>query len=98
MDDFKALVNGYLFEVKERGKKSKVYKSYQLTGLRLAELLEDNGHKSLYIKLAKEYPPEKLLGLAKRINENHDVKNKGAYFMSAFFNKDKGNENFNHRQ
>lgn len=87
MEDFRSLSEGYISNAKERGKKSRVYKSYQLTGLRLAELLEDNSHKSLYIKLAKEQPAEKLLGLAGRIAENHDIKNKGAYFMSVFFNE-----------
>jgi len=97
MEDFQALSAGYLFKVKERGRKSKVYKSYQLTGLRLAEFLEDDGHKSLYIKLAKEYPAEKLLGLAKRIADNHNIKNKGAYFMSVFFDK-KDVANINNQQ
>lgn len=85
MDDFKSLSQGYLFEVKERGKRSRVYKSYQLTGLRLSELLEDENHKSLYIKLAKKHNAAKLLGLAGRIAENNKIKNKGAYFMSVLY-------------
>lgn len=88
MEDFKALSEGYLSELQERGKKSKVYQPHQLIGLKLAELLRDDQHKSLYIRMAKEHPADKLLGLAKRIAENHGVKNKGAYFMSAFFNKE----------
>ena len=73
----------YLEELKRRSKKSRVYKSYQLTGLEIANILEDWQHKSLYIKLAKEYGNQ-LLGVAKSIAEKRDVKNKGAYFMKIY--------------
>ena len=43
----------YLETLKERAKKSRVYKSYQFIGLTIAQLLNDEKHKSLYIKLAK---------------------------------------------
>lgn len=72
----------YLFSLRERSQKSKVYQPFQLIGLQLAELLEDERHKSLYIKLAKEHQAEYLLGLAKRVAENNTIKNKGAYFMT----------------
>ena len=36
----------YLEILKERGKQSHVYKKYQLTGLLIAQLLEDEKHKS----------------------------------------------------
>lgn len=67
--------------LKKRAKESKVYAPHQLTGLILAEILEDEQHKSLYIKLAKEYDADKLIKLAKSIAEKKDIKNKGAYFM-----------------
>ena len=86
VEDFKKLSQDYLFEIKARSKKSKVYKSYQLLGLQLAEILEDERHKSLYIKLAKKFDGSKLLSLAKKISENKSVKNKGAYFMKIFYN------------
>jgi predicted RND superfamily exporter protein len=71
----------YMDALKERSKTSKVYKKYQMTGLTLSEILEDNKHKALYIKLAKEQDEQKLMELAKKVAENKNVKNKGAYFM-----------------
>jgi len=65
----------------KRAKESKVYTSHQLTGLLLAEILKDEGHKSLYIKLAKEHGSDKLIKLAKSVAERKNVKNMGAYFM-----------------
>jgi len=72
---------GYLETLKERAKTSRVYKKYQLTGLLIAEILGDDRHKSLYIKMAKEKNQQKLLRLAKEVAERKNVKNRGAYFM-----------------
>ncbi len=74
----------YLEKIKERRKKSRVYTSYQSTGLYLANILGDKKHKSLYIKLAKENNQEKLVNLAKRVVERKNISNKGAYFMRIF--------------
>lgn len=71
----------YLKLLKERAKKSRVYKKYQFTGLLIAELLNDNKHKSLYIKLVKKHNNEHLLDIAKDVAERKNIKNKGAYFM-----------------
>lgn len=71
----------YFKKLKERAKKSHVYRKYQLIGLEIAQILGDEKHKSLYIKLAKERSAEKLLRLAKEIAERKNVENKGAYFM-----------------
>ncbi len=73
----------YLEIIKERGRQSRVYKKYQLIGLEIAQLLNDENHKSLYIKLAKEYGSEKIFILAKDVSERKKVKNKGAYFMKV---------------
>lgn len=75
----------YFEELKRRSRESKVYKSYQLTGLEIANILEDWSHKSLYIKLAKQYG-EGLMPLAKSVAEKKDVRNKGAYFMKVLKN------------
>lgn len=75
----------YLELLKERAKKSKVYSPHQMTGLMLAEILGDEKHKSLYIKLAKKYKADKLLTLAKSVAERKNVKNKGAYFMRLLY-------------
>ncbi len=77
----------YLEVLKERAKKSRVYRKYQMTGLRLSELLKDEKHKALYIKLAKEYDENRLLDTARRVADKLNVKNKGAYFMRVFFGK-----------
>ncbi len=76
----------YLSLIKERVKKSRITKPYQMAGLVLAEILEDESHKSLYIKLAKEYNGDFLISLAKDIADRPRVKNKGAYFMKVFYN------------
>ena len=71
----------YLEILKERSKTSRVYRKYQLTGLLIAQLLDDDTHKSLYIKLAKNYNEQKLIALAKDVSERKNIRNKGAYFM-----------------
>ncbi len=81
----------YLDLLKDRAKKSKVYSSHQMTGLMIAEILKDEKHKALYIKLAKEHPAGKLMTLAKSVAERKNVINKGAYFMKLLYD----GENFN---
>ncbi len=71
----------YLETLKERAKKSRVYRKYQMTGLLIAHLLNDEKHKSLYIKLAKEHDNQHLLGIAKDVSERKKIQNKGGYFM-----------------
>ncbi len=73
----------YLQTLKERGQKSRVYKSYQFVGLTISQILEDEKHKSLYIKLAKKHPSDDLLRMAKDVVERKKVRNKGAYFMKV---------------
>ena len=71
----------YMKELEKRGKESHVYRKYQLVGLEISQILEDEKHKALYIKLAKEKSGERLLRLAKEVADRQNVKNKGAYFM-----------------
>ncbi|KKS87725.1 hypothetical protein A2116_01325 [Candidatus Jorgensenbacteria bacterium GWA1_49_17] len=71
----------YLDLLKERKTDSRVYFHHQSVGLELAETLEDKGHKSLYMKLAKDYDAQALLELAKDVAMRSNVQNKGAYFM-----------------
>ena len=70
----------YLALLKDRAKESHVYKKFQLIGLEVAQFLEDEAHKSLYIKLAKTHGI-RILRLAKDVAERKNVANKGAYFM-----------------
>ncbi len=79
--------SGYLRKLKERAKKSHVYRKHQLIGLQISQILGDEKHKSLYIKLAKERNAEKLLRLAKEVAEKKSVKNRGAYFMTILKKK-----------
>ncbi|MDR3401420.1 MAG: hypothetical protein P4L99_02890, partial [Chthoniobacter sp.] len=51
-------------------------------GLEMSQLLRDERHKALYIKLAKDGNPDKMLALAKDVATREAVKNKGAYFMA----------------
>mgnify|MGYP006284201521 CR=1 FL=1 len=78
------LPEDYLKTLKERKKQSKVYVQFQDVGLTLAEILSDQKHKALYIKLAKEHDKDKLLRIAKQVAEKKDIKNKGAYFMRVW--------------
>jgi hypothetical protein len=75
--------DAYVAELKRRGKESHVYRKYQLIGLEISQILDDEKHKALYIKLAKEDTGNRLLGLAKDVAERSNIKNKGAYFMSV---------------
>lgn len=79
-----AFAPSFLEELRKRGQESKVYKEFQLTGLLLAELLGDEKHKSLYIRLAKTAPKTRLIALAKDVSERRGIKNKGAYFMRVW--------------
>ncbi|RMD59134.1 hypothetical protein D6833_11915, partial [Candidatus Parcubacteria bacterium] len=63
--------------------KSRVYRDYQLVGLEIAQILQDESHKSFYIKLAKERNPALLLALAKDIAQKPGIKNRGAYFTKV---------------
>jgi hypothetical protein len=72
----------YVAELKRRGKESHVYKKYQLLGLEISQILADEKHKALYIKLAKDNDADALMRLAKDIAGRANVKNKGAYFMT----------------
>jgi hypothetical protein len=73
----------YLEELARRGKESHVYRKYQLIGLEISQVLSDEKHKALYIKLAKEHDADALLRLAKDIATRGAVNNKGAYFMAV---------------
>jgi hypothetical protein len=66
--------DNYLKKLRQRGKDSHVYRKYQLLGLEIAQILGDEKHKALYIKLAKE---------------RKNVKNKGAYFMRVITDEKK---------
>ncbi len=77
----------YIKNLKKRGKESHVYRKFQLIGLEIAQLLNDNEHKSLYIKLAKEKNPETLLAIAKDVAERKNIENKGGYFMKILQTK-----------
>lgn len=76
----------YLKELERRGKESHVYRKYQLLGLEISQILQDEKHKALYIKLAKEMDGDRLMGLAKEVADRQNIKNKGAYFMSLLHN------------
>ena len=55
----------YIAELGRRAKESHIYRNYQLTGLEIADILGDRPHKALYIKMAKDGNPRRLLAIAK---------------------------------
>lgn len=71
----------YFELIKDRAKKSRVYKKFQLTGLMISQILNDDSHKSLYIKMSQKYDNNELIRLAKDVAERRGIKNRGAYFM-----------------
>jgi hypothetical protein len=87
MENIKEIAPEYLEKLGDRAAKSRVYQSHQLIGLQLADILEDQKHKALYMRLAKQHKTQDLLEVAKKIAESDKIQNKGAYFMKVFFNK-----------
>jgi hypothetical protein len=83
-DELKPQFNAYLDRLRERGKESHIHSRHQMIGLMIADTLEDQKHKALYIKMARDENGEKMLYLAKSIAENSSVVNKGAYFMRVW--------------
>ena len=77
----------YMDELQRRSRESRVYKQYQMIGLLIAEALDDEAHKSLYIKLAKEHDGDELLQIAKDVADRKGIDNKGAYFMKILESK-----------
>jgi hypothetical protein len=84
MDGDAPQFNAYLDRIRERAKKSRIHSRHQMIGLMVADTLEDQAHKALYIKMARDENGEKMLYMAKSIAENSKVKNKGAYFMKVW--------------
>ena len=84
MRPLKESSDSYFKELEQRAKKSRAFTLHQLIGLEISTLLDDQRHKSLYIKLAKEYDASHLLQLAKSVAEKRNVTNPGAYFMKVF--------------
>jgi hypothetical protein len=83
------LAASYLKKLQQRAKESHVYSKYQLLGLEIAHILEDEKHKALYIKLAKERGGDTLMRLAKEVAERKNIRNKGAYFMKVIASEPK---------
>lgn len=75
------LEKDYLKTIIERKRQSHVFKDFQHTGLVIAQMLGDEKHKTLYIKLAKNVNGQVLMSIAKDIVERADVSHRGAYFM-----------------
>ena len=73
----------YLELLRERKRKSRITVPHQLTGLTIAEMLKDDKHKSLYMKLAKKHDNDMLIEIAKDVANRRKIKNKGAYFMTV---------------
>lgn len=85
----------YLNTLKERSKGVRIHKKFQMTGLTIAQILGDEKHKSLYIKLAKKYDEHKLITTARNVAERKNIKNRGAYFMKVFFQEMRPKDNKN---
>ena len=84
-----AITNDYLKKLRERAKKSRVRTKHQFVGLKMGRDLDDNKHKALYMKLAKEGNQAKLQWLVADIASRRGIKKKGAYFMKVLFSTEK---------
>jgi len=62
-------------------RKNYITREFQDYGYRLAMELDDEKHKALYIKLAKQYPRQILEQARNFIKDARNVKNKGRLFM-----------------
>lgn len=71
----------YLSLLNRRAKESRSYRAFQTTGTDIADILGDQKHIALYIKIAKTIDGQTLLQTAKLIMQNKNVRNPGAYFM-----------------
>lgn len=71
----------YLSLLNRRAKESRSYRAFQTTGTDIADILGDQKHTALYIKIAKTVDGQTLLQTAKLIMQNKNVRNPGAYFM-----------------
>lgn len=93
--------SGYLKKIKERSQTNRIYSSHQMIGLMIADILGDQSHKALYMRLAKNNDKDLLMSIAKTIADNQNVKNKGAYFMKVWkeeTNKKKTNGSSNNKR
>jgi len=82
----------YLDNLKKKAKKSRIKTKHQLIGLEIAMHLEDEKHKSLYMKMAKEGDMDRLLTIAKDVS-SRKIKNKGGYFMRVVTEEKKKKDN-----
>lgn len=72
---------GQILENYDWDKKKYITKEFQDYGYRLAIELDDERHKSLYIKLAKTIPRKILEEARIFIKDAYQVRNKGKLFM-----------------
>ncbi|MFA6135779.1 MAG: hypothetical protein WC705_00210 [Candidatus Paceibacterota bacterium] len=79
-------IKEYKEELKKRAKTSHVYKKYQMVGLEIAQLLSDEKHRALYMKLAKSISNQRLMEIAKDVADRN-LEKPGAYFMTILKNK-----------
>ena len=82
----------YLDNLKKKARKSRIKTKHQLIGLEIAMHLEDEKHKSLYMKMAKEGDMDRLLTIAKDVG-GRKIKNKGGYFMRVVTEEKKKKDN-----
>ena len=81
MENLKNISGDYLKTLAKRAKGSKVYKQFQSTGLMLAEILDDQENKAIYMRLCKIYDNQELIIKARDVAERRGITNMGAYFM-----------------
>lgn len=81
MEDIKNISGNYFKTLTKRAKESRVYKPFQSTGLALAEMLDDQKNKAIYMRLSKIYDNQELIRKARDVAERKSIENKGAYFM-----------------
>jgi len=77
----------YLNTIRERMKTNRIHKKFQMVGLMIAEILQDDKHKALYMRLAKKHNEQDLIILARDVAERRSIQNKGAYFMKVLQSK-----------
>ena len=79
-------IKEYSKTLEERKKKTRVTRNFQLIGLLISQILTDEKHKSLYIKLAQKIDNQLLMGIAKDVADRR-IDRPGAYFMKVLKGK-----------
>jgi hypothetical protein len=74
-------IGNIIQRLEKKRESQRISREFQDYGVRLAEVLGDSKHKSLYIKLSKEKPRKALEEALSYVMDYPHAKNRGRLFM-----------------